>query len=149
METTPDQNHLYNKQAQMNILAFWILIGAEVIVFGCLFGIYLAVKTLTDDGPGPKERCEKVNQHQNEIRHLSLSFILMIALTAIAFSLVLFQLISPPFLITLLLALAIIQIIIQLDRFMDIRVKERYYRLTYLIGGSFVALLTIIIFILP
>ncbi|MCA0170941.1 cytochrome C oxidase subunit IV family protein [Bacillus sp. RAR_GA_16] len=89
-----------------------------------------------------------MNKHQKEIRYLSLSFILMIALTAIAFSLVLFQLISPPFLITLLLLLALIQIIIQLDRFMDIREKEGYYRLTSLVGGSFVALLTIMILIL-
>ncbi|WP_226658428.1 cytochrome c oxidase subunit 3 [Guptibacillus hwajinpoensis] len=55
METTSEQKQLYNKQAQMNILAFWFLIGAEVVVFGCLFGIYLAVKTLTSDGPGPNE----------------------------------------------------------------------------------------------
>nr|WP_255648101.1 cytochrome C oxidase subunit IV family protein [Pseudalkalibacillus hwajinpoensis] len=72
----------------------------------------------------------------------------MIALTAIAFSLVLFQLISPPILIILLLVLALIQIIIQFDRFMDMREKEGYYRLTSLIGGSFVALLTIIFLIL-
>ena len=91
---------------------------------------------------------KKVNKHQKEIRQLSLSFLLMIALTAIAFSLVLFQLISPPILIILLLVLALIQIIIQFDRFMDMREKEGYYRLTSLIGGSFVALLTIIFLIL-
>ncbi|WP_226657225.1 cytochrome C oxidase subunit IV family protein [Guptibacillus hwajinpoensis] len=89
-----------------------------------------------------------MNKHQKEIRQLSLSFLLMIALTAIAFSLVLFQLISPPILIILLLVLALIQIIIQFDRFMDMREKEGYYRLTSLIGGSFVALLTIIFLIL-
>ncbi|WP_273852167.1 cytochrome c oxidase subunit 3 [Guptibacillus spartinae] len=55
METT-DPKHLYDtQQAQMNILAFWFLIGAEVVVFGCLFGIYLAVKSFTGDGPGPEE----------------------------------------------------------------------------------------------
>lgn len=44
-----------NNKAQMNILAFWFLIGAEVVVFGCLFGIYLAVKELTGNAPGPQE----------------------------------------------------------------------------------------------
>ena len=54
METTSAHKHMDHKQAQMNILAFWFLIGAEVVVFGCLFGIYLAVKSLTGDGPSPE-----------------------------------------------------------------------------------------------
>ena len=71
----------------------------------------------------------------------------MISLTALSFYLVLFHLISPPFLIILLVTFALIQIFIQLDRFMDIR-EEGKYRLTSLIGGSFVALLAIIFLIL-
>jgi heme/copper-type cytochrome/quinol oxidase subunit 4 len=85
---------------------------------------------------------------KKEIRKLSLSFILMILLTALAFFLVLYHLISPPFLIVLIIFFALIQILIQLDRFMDIREKEGKYRLTSLIGGSFVALLAIIFLIL-
>ncbi|QHA92421.1 cytochrome C oxidase subunit IV family protein [Bacillus sp. N1-1] len=85
---------------------------------------------------------------KKEIRKLFLSFILMILLTALAFFLVLYHLISPPFLIVFIIFFALIQILIQLDRFMDIREKEGEYRLTSLIGGSFVALLAIIFLIL-
>lgn len=52
----PAEEKLFSDQhAQMNILAFWFLIGAEVVVFGCLFGIYVSVQELTASGPGPKE----------------------------------------------------------------------------------------------
>ncbi|MCA0990896.1 cytochrome C oxidase subunit IV family protein [Guptibacillus hwajinpoensis] len=90
-----------------------------------------------------------MSKHTNkEIHKLFLSFLLMILLTALAFFLVLYQLISPPFLIVLITFFALIQIVIQLDRFMDIREKEGGYRLTSLIGGSFVALLAIVFLIL-
>ncbi|WP_273852166.1 cytochrome C oxidase subunit IV family protein [Guptibacillus spartinae] len=89
-----------------------------------------------------------MNKQKKEIRKLSLSFIFMILLTAVAFILVLYHLISPPYLIILLIFFALIQIFIQLDRFMDIREKEGTYRFTSLIGGSFVALLAIILLIL-
>ncbi len=55
METTSERNLLSHSQAQMNILAFWFFIGAEVVIFGCLFGVYFAVKSLTGEGPGPEE----------------------------------------------------------------------------------------------
>ena len=79
---------------------------------------------------------------------MSLSFVLMIVLTVLAFFLVLFHLISPPFLIMIIIFFALIQIIIQMDRFMDIREMEGKYRITSLIGGSFVAILAIIFLML-
>ena len=55
MENISEKNLLSHSQAQMNILAFWFLIGAEVVIFGCLFGVYFAVKSMTGEGPGPEE----------------------------------------------------------------------------------------------
>ncbi|MCA0985897.1 cytochrome c oxidase subunit 3 [Guptibacillus algicola] len=55
MQAPAEEKLFSDKQAQMNILAFWFLIGAEVVVFGCLFGIYVSVQELTANGPGPKE----------------------------------------------------------------------------------------------
>ncbi|WP_347549746.1 cytochrome c oxidase subunit 3 [Pseudalkalibacillus hwajinpoensis] len=55
MEYSLEKGLFNGKTAQMNILAFWFLIGAEIVVFGCLFGVYLAVKELTADSPAPSE----------------------------------------------------------------------------------------------
>ncbi|WP_377888664.1 cytochrome c oxidase subunit 3 [Alkalihalobacillus sp. R86527] len=55
MPALTEKNLFSNPHAQMNILAFWFLIGAEVVVFGCLFGIYVSVQELTTNGPGAKE----------------------------------------------------------------------------------------------
>ncbi|WP_270179158.1 cytochrome c oxidase subunit 3 [Alkalihalobacillus sp. CinArs1] len=55
MPSLAEKNLFSDHHAQMNILAFWFLIGAEVVVFGCLFGIYVSVQELTNNGPGAKE----------------------------------------------------------------------------------------------
>ncbi|KGX88797.1 cytochrome aa3 quinol oxidase subunit III [Pontibacillus litoralis] len=40
---------------QMNILGFWIFLGAEIALFGTLFVAYFVLTGRIADGPGPKE----------------------------------------------------------------------------------------------
>ena len=89
-----------------------------------------------------------VRKKRKEISKLTFYFILMVGLTALAFYFVLSNLISPPFVLLFLFLFALIQVVVQLDIFMDVREIEGRYRITSLIGGSFVALLAIVFLIL-
>ncbi|MFC4077689.1 cytochrome (ubi)quinol oxidase subunit III [Salinithrix halophila] len=42
-------------EGRNKVLGMWLLIGAETVLFACLFGTYLALKGSTLDGPTPAE----------------------------------------------------------------------------------------------
>ncbi|WP_347549745.1 cytochrome C oxidase subunit IV family protein [Pseudalkalibacillus hwajinpoensis] len=75
-------------------------------------------------------------------------FIVMIVLTVLAFCLVMISDLSTNLLIIALLTFACIQIVIQLQVFMELTEKEGRYRITSIVGGSFIALLTIFFLLL-
>jgi cytochrome c oxidase subunit III len=106
MVTMSAQKHLNHKQAQMNILAFWFFIGAEIVVFGCLFGIYLAVKSLTGQGPTSDELFKLNEIMLSTVVLLTSSFTCAIAVYFLNLSKKLSTLLF--FLITILLGLAFI-----------------------------------------
>lgn len=43
------------EQNQLNILGFWIFLGAEIMLFGTLFASYFTLESNTAGGPGPGE----------------------------------------------------------------------------------------------
>lgn len=44
-----------SEQGKLNILGFWIFIGAEIILFATLFAVYGVLHTRTSDGPAGSE----------------------------------------------------------------------------------------------
>ncbi|WP_377888663.1 cytochrome C oxidase subunit IV family protein [Alkalihalobacillus sp. R86527] len=83
---------------------------------------------------------KKENDH---LTKLSVMFVTMIVLTIIAFYLVNSDWISNKVLPYLLLFFAVIQVLIQMVLFMDIKEREGRYRITSVVGGGFIALLAI------
>ncbi|WP_270179159.1 cytochrome C oxidase subunit IV family protein [Alkalihalobacillus sp. CinArs1] len=83
---------------------------------------------------------KKENDHLIKI---SVMFVTMILLTLIAFYIVYSEWISNEFLPYVLIFLAMIQVVIQLILFMDIKEKEGRYRITSVAAGGFIAVLTI------
>lgn len=83
---------------------------------------------------------KKENDH---LTKLSIMFVTMIILTLIAFYLVSSDWMPNNVLPYVLLFFAVIQVVIQLVLFMDIKEKEARYRITSVLGGGFIALLTI------
>ncbi|ASS89571.1 MAG: cytochrome aa3 quinol oxidase subunit III [Bacillaceae bacterium] len=61
-EIAPKQSNLpleySTKQNQLNILGFWIFLGAELALFATLFATYLVLVSRTAGGPGPEELYE-------------------------------------------------------------------------------------------
>ncbi|ERI09073.1 cytochrome aa3 quinol oxidase subunit III [Aneurinibacillus aneurinilyticus] len=46
------------EESRMNILGFWIFLGAEFVLFSCLFAMYIILQGSTAGGPTPKELFE-------------------------------------------------------------------------------------------
>jgi cytochrome c oxidase subunit 3 len=42
-------------EGKNKVLGFWLFLGAEVVLFGCLFATYIALRNSVPVGPGPEE----------------------------------------------------------------------------------------------
>ena len=47
-----------SEQSRLNILGFWIFLGAEIMLFATLFASYLVLAGRTADGPTPAQLFE-------------------------------------------------------------------------------------------
>ncbi|MCS1352757.1 cytochrome (ubi)quinol oxidase subunit III [Mechercharimyces sp. CAU 1602] len=51
----PDTIEFSTMEGKNKILGFWLLLGAETVLFACLFGVYLALNGSTAGGPSAEE----------------------------------------------------------------------------------------------
>lgn len=42
-------------EGRNKILGFWLFLGAETVLFGCLFGVFLGLRNQIGDGPAPQD----------------------------------------------------------------------------------------------
>ncbi|EQB37184.1 MULTISPECIES: cytochrome aa3 quinol oxidase subunit III [Virgibacillus] len=70
------------EQGRMNILGFWIFIGAEIMLFGTLFASYFTLETRTGSGPAGAEIFELPPVLAETLLLLTSSFIIGLGIHA-------------------------------------------------------------------
>lgn len=68
------KNLISQPEGDRKIFGFWIFLSAEVVLFSCLFGTYLALKHHTDGGPTPNELFELKETIKSTVVLLTSSF---------------------------------------------------------------------------
>jgi cytochrome c oxidase subunit 3 len=51
----PAQPEIATLEGKNKVLGFWLFLGAEVVLFGCLFATYIALRNQVPDGPTAQE----------------------------------------------------------------------------------------------
>lgn len=98
--------------------------------------------THSSQTPSIKERHEKERQKQ-ELRHHLISFVMMLALTILAFAAVAYGGASGKFVALFILLLAVIQAAFQMFYFMHLKEKDHGFPAGFIASGLTVAILTV------
>lgn len=97
---------------------------------------------MENSGQTLKERHEKEKQKQ-ELRHHLISFVMMLALTILAFAAVVFGGKSGKFVALFILLLAVIQAAFQMFYFMHLKERDHGFPAGFIASGATVAVLTV------